>query len=87
MIGQIVEKWQSFFEIQDEDNRHLEFVQLWIFDVIDMFQIEVPMFPLISVTIGQIVKKWQQFSKSKMAVAAILRSTLPVEPPSRELNS
>jgi len=30
-------------------------------DVIDMFQIEVPMFPEMLVTIGQIVKKWQQF--------------------------
>jgi len=26
-----------------------------------MFQIEVPMFPLILVKIGQILKKWQQF--------------------------
>jgi len=26
-----------------------------------MFQIEVPMFSLILVTIGQVVKKWQQF--------------------------
>jgi len=32
------------------------------FYVIDVFLIEVPMFPLISlVKIGQIVKKWQQF--------------------------
>jgi len=34
--------------------------QICIFDVTDMFQIEVLMFPLILVTIGQIVKKWQQ---------------------------
>jgi len=28
-----------------------------------MFQIEVPMFPLILVMMGQILKKWQQFFK------------------------
>jgi len=48
-----------------------------------LIQIEVPMFPLILVTIGQILKRWQQFFKT----AAILKSTLPVEPPSREMNS
>jgi len=26
-----------------------------------MFQIDVPMFPLILVTMGQILKQWQQF--------------------------
>jgi len=51
MIGQIVKKWQQFFEIEDGDNRHLEFSQICISDVICMFQIEVPMFPLILVTI------------------------------------
>jgi len=35
--------------------------QICISDVIDMFQIEVPIFPLILVTIGQIEMKWQQF--------------------------
>jgi len=65
-------KWEKFFEIQDGVNRHLEFVKLYISDVIDMFQIKVPMFQKILVTIGQIVKKWQQFLKSKMAAAAIL---------------
>jgi len=35
--------------------------KLCISDVIDMFQIEVPMFPQILVTIGRIVEKWQQF--------------------------
>jgi len=37
------------------------FFQICISDVIDMFEIEVPMFPLILVMIGKIVKKWQQF--------------------------
>jgi len=46
-----------------------------------MFQIEVPMFPLILVTIGgEIVKKWQHLKKSKMAAAAILKNK-------REMNS
>jgi len=58
MIGQIVKQWQPFFEIQDGNNRHLAFLQLCIFDVIDMFQIEVPMFQVILVTIGQIIKYW-----------------------------
>jgi len=74
MIGQIVKQWQLFCKIQDGDNRHLEFQQQCISDVIDMFQIEVPMFSLILVTIGR------RCSKSKMAEAAIFKSTLPVEP-------
>jgi len=53
--------WQQFFGIQDGSDRHLEFLQIYISDVIDMFQIEVPIFPLILVTIGQVVKKGQQF--------------------------
>jgi len=57
----IVTKWQPFFKIQDGGDRHLIFLQMCISDVIDMFQIEVPMFSLILVTIGQILKKWQQF--------------------------
>jgi len=61
MIGQIVIKWQPFFKMQDGGDRHLEFFQICITDVIDMFQIEVPMFPLILVMIGQILKKRQQF--------------------------
>jgi len=63
MIGQIVKKWQLFFESQDCGDRHLEFFQICISDVIDMFQIKVPMFSLILVTMGQILKKWQQFFK------------------------
>jgi len=38
-------------------NHHLEFLKLCISDVIDMFQIEVLMFPLLLVTIGQRLKK------------------------------
>jgi len=53
-------KWQQFFEIQDGGDRLLEFSKLCISDVIDMFQIKVPMFSQILVTIGRIVKKWQQ---------------------------
>jgi len=70
--GQILMKWQQLFEIQDGFDHHLEYSKLCISDVIDMFQIEVPMFSQILVTIGKIVKQWQQFSKSKMAAAAIL---------------
>jgi len=58
---QYVIKWQQFFEIQVGADRHLEFLKLCITDVIDMFQIEVPMFSLLLVTIGQKLKKWQQF--------------------------
>jgi len=39
-------------------SRHIEFLQICISDVIDMFHVEDPMFPLILVII---VKKWQQF--------------------------
>jgi len=53
MIGQIVMKWQPLFEIQDGGDRHLEFFNLCISDVIDMFQVELPMFPLILVAIGK----------------------------------
>jgi len=51
----------TVFKIQDGGNRHVEFLQLCISDVIDMFLIELPMFPLILVIIGQRVMKWQQF--------------------------
>jgi len=52
-IGQILKKWQAVFEIQDGGHyHHLEFFQICISDVIDMFQIEVPMFP-----IGQILSR------------------------------
>jgi len=49
MISQILTKWQPFFKIQDGGDR-----QMCISDVIDMFQIKVPMSSLILVTIGQI---------------------------------
>jgi len=54
-------KWPPFFKVQDGSDRHLEFLQICISNVIDMSQIEVPMFSLILVTIGQILKKWHQF--------------------------
>jgi len=41
--------------------RHLELLQLFFYDVIDMFQLEVPIFPLMLVAIDQLVKTWQQF--------------------------
>jgi len=63
MIGQIVKKWQPFFEFQNSGDRHHEFFQICITDVSDMFQIEVPMCPLTLVTMGQILKKCQQFFK------------------------
>jgi len=65
-IGQIVKKWQPCFENQDDGGRHLEFLKLCISGVIDMFQIEVPMFSQILVTIGQILEKWQQFFESHL---------------------
>jgi len=58
-----------------------------ISDVIDMFQIEVPLFSQIVVTIGHKWRNGSSFSKSKMAAAAILKSTLAVEPPSQVMNS
>jgi len=45
------------------------------------------MFPLILGTIGQILKKWQQFLEIQDGAADNLKSTLPVEPPSREMNT
>jgi len=45
MIGQIVNKWKLFFEIQDGGDRHLQLLKQCISDVIDMFQTEVTMFP------------------------------------------
>jgi len=48
-----------FSKIVDGGVRHFEFWQLCIFNVIDVFLIEVPMLPLSLVKIGQIVKKWQ----------------------------
>jgi len=59
MIGQILKI--TVFKIQHGGNRHLEFYQQCISNVIDMFQIEVPTFPLLLVAIGQTLKKWQQF--------------------------
>jgi len=45
------------------------------------------MFPLILVTIcDQILKTRQQNSNSKLAAAAILKSTIPVDPPSQKMN-
>jgi len=38
-IGQIVKKWQHFFEIQDGGDSYLQFLKLCISDVIDMIQI------------------------------------------------
>jgi len=66
-IDRIVKKWQLCFEIveaariQDGGDSHLEFLKLCIPDVIDIFQIEVPMFSQILATIGPIVDKLHQF--------------------------
>jgi len=51
----------TFFLNSRWRDRYLEFFQICISDVIDLFKIEVPIFPLILVTISQIVNKWQQF--------------------------
>jgi len=59
MFGQIVKKWQPFSKLMMAATATLNFSK-YFFDVIYMLQIEVPMFPLILVTIGQILKKWQQ---------------------------
>jgi len=50
----------TVLDIQDGGDSHVVFLQICISDVIDMFQIEVPMFPIISVMMGQKLKKWQQ---------------------------
>jgi len=47
----------TVFQIQDGGDHQLEFSQICISDVIDMFQSEVSMFSLILVMIGQILKK------------------------------
>jgi len=52
-----------------------------------MFQVEVPMFALILVTIGQIVKKWEQFFEIQDGGSHYLKNKLPVEPQLREMNS
>jgi len=82
----IINERANVFATQDGGSRHLELLELCISGVIDMFQIEVTMYSLILGTIGKIVKKCS-FSKYKMAAAAILKSTLPIEPPSREMIS
>jgi len=46
MIGQIVKKWQQFFSIQNGGDRHLDFLQLCILDVIDKLQINIAIFAL-----------------------------------------
>jgi len=51
-------KWQPFFEIEDGGDRRLELLKLCIFYFIDVFQIQVPVFPLMLMTIGKIVSKW-----------------------------
>jgi len=56
-------EWQQFFEIPDGGDRHLDFSKLYISSVIELFQIEVSMFPLILVTIGQIVEKLQPLAR------------------------
>jgi len=61
MINQILMKWQLFFESLDNGDHHLEFSKICTSDIINMFQIEVLIFPLILATMGQILKKWQQF--------------------------
>jgi len=60
-IGEIVKKWQKFFEIQDDGGRHLELWLLRLFDVTYVFEIKAVIFLLNLAMIGQIVKKRQQF--------------------------
>jgi len=55
--------------------RHFEFWQQYdAFNVIDVFLIEIPMFPLslVKIEIRQIVKKHSRVSKFQKAAAAIL---------------
>jgi len=59
LISQIVKKCQTISEIEDGGVRHFEFWQLCIFNVTNVFYIEVPMFSLSLVKIDKIVKKWQ----------------------------
>jgi len=62
-IGQIVNKWQQFFEFQDGGGRHLQLCLRRFFDVTDVFLIKVALFSLNLAMIGQIVTKWQPFFK------------------------
>jgi len=48
-------------KLKDGGVYHFEFWQLYIFNVIDVFLIKVPMFQLSLVKIGQIIKKWPPF--------------------------
>jgi len=72
-----VKKLQTFSEIEDVGVRHFEFLQISISDVIDVFQIEVPMFPLMLVTMSQIVKKWQTFFEIQDGNVRHLKLWLP----------
>jgi len=65
MIGQKAKKWQPFFEIQDGGNRHREFLQVCLSNVIDKLQINVAIFALNLMMISQQVMKWKQFSEIK----------------------
>jgi len=58
IIGQIINKWQLFFEIQDGGGPHLEF---WLLRFFDVAYFKVAILLLTLVMIGQIVKKWQPF--------------------------
>jgi len=61
MIDQIVKNGNRF-----KKTRWLRKLRISdIVDIINMLQIEVPMFSQILVTIGQIIKKWQKFFKSQ----------------------
>jgi len=56
MIGQILKKWQPFFEF--EDDRHLEFLKLCISDVIDKLQNNVAILALNLMMIGRHLEKY-----------------------------
>ena len=60
-IGQMVKKWQQFFEIHDGGSHHLEFWWMCVFDMTIVFYNEFARIVSNLVRIGPIVKKWQQF--------------------------
>jgi len=53
MIGQLVNKWQLLFEIQDGGGRNIELWLLRFFNIADVFYIKVAIFLLNLMMIGR----------------------------------
>jgi len=71
-LGQILKTWQQFFEIQDGDDRHLEFFETMYFQ---HHRNDLNRSPNVFTNFGEDRSNSKQMaavSKSKMAAAAIL---------------